>query len=634
MRKEIAGILHRERGRTLDEVSRIFDERVEHLLLSQTEKKRWSSKSVVFAAGAGLGILLTAAVLASHSGLLASIPKLERWPSAKSSRAVSSAEKRLDQAAVAEIFLAGSTLRGLELTVDPGSASTVAKILQVEYADRPGTGSPLPQTRNLLGQLRSLEAMPRHVVLNLNGGLLSRTVLLRLLGEPEMVFTTSRSGQKGGSSIRGASARNLKLERKAKATEPKLTTVSLISAESEPGPPEKVEWLNYGAYGFGFSQTDTKPAGLRLKAEEFLGNTSPSPGLLVEKTRLAGQSAVWAVAVAPDGQTAALGLENSSILLANLAERKTGQPWAVKGGKIFSLAFTPQGDRLLVGCEDGTVRVWDVAGRKELASYHAHTGQTTGVAVSPDGRQALSGGSDGMAIRWDLESGREVTWLVGHESGVTSVDFSPDGERALTASNDRTIRLWNARSGELLRVFHGHLSGVQIARFSPDGQRMASGSGGPIFDDDGKPVPSLDQTVRIWDVNTGEELIRCSGHRDWVIGLAFSPDGKYIASSSGGGIVRGEIRIPASENQIRVWDAGSGAELAGSPPLHHIVRSIAFTPNGQRIISGCWDGTMRVWQRLLLKPYRQTPPGLRSGGRFQSRAQPKKPGGKTRDIEL
>ncbi|KAJ7732746.1 WD40 repeat-like protein [Mycena maculata] len=176
-----------------------------------------------------------------------------------------------------------------------------------------------------------------------------------------------------------------------------------------------------------------------------------------------------------------------------------------------------------------------------------------------------------------LKTGRECWWpglqgvLRGHNGEVNSVAFSPDGRRIVSGSYDNTVRIWDAETQEQIREpLHGHNSWVTSVAFSPDGRRIVSGSN--------------DNTVRIWDAETQEQIREpLHGHNDWVRSVAFSPDGRRIVSGS-------------KDNTVRIWDAETQEQIR--EPLHghnSWVTSVAFSPDGRRIVSGSDDNTVRIW---------------------------------------
>jgi WD40 repeat protein len=161
--------------------------------------------------------------------------------------------------------------------------------------------------------------------------------------------------------------------------------------------------------------------------------------------------------------------------------------------------------------------------------------------------------------------------LKGYTGSVTSVAFSPDGTRIVSGSYDETIRIWDAKTGEeVVEPLKGHTSLVASVAFTPDGTRIVSGSS--------------DKTIRVWDAKTGEEVVEpLQGHTSLVLSVAFTPDGTRIVSGS-------------YDKTIRVWDAKTGDEVVGPLTGHSsFVTSVAFSPDGTRIISGSYDETIRIW---------------------------------------
>ncbi|MEQ1906438.1 MAG: protein kinase, partial [Pirellulaceae bacterium] len=156
----------------------------------------------------------------------------------------------------------------------------------------------------------------------------------------------------------------------------------------------------------------------------------------------------------------------------------------------------------------------------------------------------------------------------GHQKSVMSIAFSPDGARIVSGSSDNTLKLWDAATGQELRTLQGHTEDVLSVAFSPDGARIVSGS--------------QDNTLKLWDAATGQEQPTLQGHKEYVSSVAFSPDGARIVSGS-------------LDNTLKLWDAATGQELRTLQGHTKPVYSVAFSPDGARIVSGGDDNTLKLW---------------------------------------
>ncbi|GAB4286021.1 MAG: hypothetical protein Fur0025_18110 [Oscillatoriaceae cyanobacterium] len=261
-----------------------------------------------------------------------------------------------------------------------------------------------------------------------------------------------------------------------------------------------------------------------------------------------------------------------------------------------------------------------------LATLHGHISAVRGIAISPDGSNIASASYDCTIKIWDLHTKSLLHTLRGHRDRVYSVAYPSTTDRdntlLVSGSADTTIKIWHIPSGKCRQTLTGHTQNVCSVAISPDGQTIASGS--------------WDTSIKIWDIPSGKCRQTLTGHLSWVYGVAFSPDGTKLASASADGAIRiwdlntkiGRIlphygtpnygtilhgvayngaKIPhsdrgqellascTSQGEINIWDATRGARV--STLIGHTKRlnSAIFSPDGQTLISGSWDRTLKIW---------------------------------------
>ena len=160
-----------------------------------------------------------------------------------------------------------------------------------------------------------------------------------------------------------------------------------------------------------------------------------------------------------------------------------------------------------------------------------HPDKVYTAAISPDGKSLLSGSNDGTIRLWDVENATTRFSVTAHDTLVHNVTFAPSGKYVATAGWDKRIKFYDAESGMWRRTLDGHKSGVLAIAFSPDGKLLASGSM-QVEDPDRPPDQPASAEVKLWDTETGTDLATLTGHTDRVYGVAFSPDGKTLATAS------------------------------------------------------------------------------------------------------
>jgi DNA-binding beta-propeller fold protein YncE len=226
---------------------------------------------------------------------------------------------------------------------------------------------------------------------------------------------------------------------------------------------------------------------------------------------------------------------------------------------------------------------WDYTGRPgEIRTLTGHTSTVYGVAFAPDGKRVVSGSVDGRAALWDTVTGRQLHILQGHGGMIWSVAYDPRGKYVYTSSWDGTVKMWDAARGVEAKRFptQGRIADINGMAISPSGKQMLTGS------DDG--------AVRLWDLDAGQEVRQFHGHRGFVYGVAFSPDGKRALSGG------------SNDNQMILWDLQAGKELRRFAGLPGQIRTVAFSADGRKAVNAggtdvsLWD----VQTGQLLRQFR------------------------------
>jgi WD40 repeat protein len=341
-------------------------------------------------------------------------------------------------------------------------------------------------------------------------------------------------------------------------------------------------------------------AGLPFAAYTRLGSATRNPGELKVWDATTGRclatftdhpGAVWAVAVSPDGRLLASGGADGSIHLrdGNTLALRPGPPR--EEGLVFCLSFSADG-RLLAAGRGSAVLVWDLADPIRPKFRFATEGWAAStVALSPDGKRLAAGNVYGGPVRlWDLERGQEIAHRIP-KGETRAVGFSPDGRwLALARKDDARIEIWDASGSRLHQQLAGHRDSVLGLAFTSAGGLASAGN---------------DRTVRLWDAAGGQQRLVLRGHAAGVNCVAFDRAGKRLVS---GDKVGG----------VRVWDVTRDPRgllfRATAEGFSEWLGNLTFSADGRRLLAldgsprraqvGSWDaatGTLQGRRPLALE---------------------------------
>ncbi|MEW6155868.1 MAG: protein kinase [Verrucomicrobiota bacterium] len=344
---------------------------------------------------------------------------------------------------------------------------------------------------------------------------------------------------------------------------------------------------------------------------------------------------VCSLAFSPDNQTLATAAADQTVRLWNV---RTAEEVALLLGnlnEVSTVAFSPDGQFLATGCKDGSLKLWNATPKRrealntrlpeELAdsqqafslssdaqrlltistSHKISIWNTTNASVplrkmdlarltaaqlSPNGQRVVTGTTDGVLAVWETDSGRKLGETKTGTEPLLFVQFTRD-DRQIALSDRRELQLRNVSDLSLNKRLPVNVRALSALTLSPDGSFAV---GGTIYGE-----------LEIWDLKAGRARIAYRAHRDTIGMIAFHPDSALFASCGDDQVVR-IWRLVRKHRSVTDHGASERTEILERPELITTLKgallafnSVLFSPNGQRLIAGTFEGTVKVWDANL-----------------------------------
>jgi len=308
----------------------------------------------------------------------------------------------------------------------------------------------------------------------------------------------------------------------------------------------------------------------------------------------------------PDGSSFTVLLHDNSINMYTTSNWEMTWTQSGHNNYVYSIAYSSNGQRIVSGSEDCTVRIWDVATGDCLYILIGHNKAVNSVAYSPQSNVVASRSQDGTIRLWDSDAG-DCFVISGH-GNINTMAFSPKGHNIAFGSGDRRVRLWDVAFREVQNILIGHTRPITSITYSAQGDLLMSrdenaivrvwevGTGAcrHVFRADGFLTSSpkgtqvashnrlLGKEIVLWDVEKGVCIRRISGHNKGILGVAYSPQGDQIVSGG-------------RDMTVRLWDVETGE--CRETMIGHTgdVKMVLFSPKGDHIASVGDDNTVRLW---------------------------------------
>jgi WD40 repeat protein len=303
-----------------------------------------------------------------------------------------------------------------------------------------------------------------------------------------------------------------------------------------------------------------------------------------------GDAIVYSVDISPDGTLIATGGTDETVRLWRTSDGVAALDALQVGDSVNSVSFSPDGATLVTGDNGGNIRLWDTATGRETGSVLADPAGVTKLEYLSTVDEILSAGFSGDVRRWDTSTLQPVGTTIsagtpGTYGGVRSFSVRADGRLLATVADDGQVRLWDLPTGLPHEPAHLEATGVRAVAFSPDGKQLATVSS---------------NIAQLWDVTTGREIAPAfHGSTDYLLDVAFSADGLRLVTGGG-------------DQHPRIWDVATSQPIGRPLQVSDAVFDVALAPDGQSFAAAS-SGQVSVHDldsgEARLAPFRAAPGG-------------------------
>jgi WD40 repeat protein len=277
-------------------------------------------------------------------------------------------------------------------------------------------------------------------------------------------------------------------------------------------------------------------------------------------------SEIRAVALSQDGRYGLSGSTDNSMRLWDLTTYKQVQTFKGHTKQVWDVAFVPNSKHVLSASWDATVKMWDMTTGKDIRTFQ-HPIDVNAVVASKDGRFMLTGCDDGHMRLWDLSKNEEAKKFPALESYCYACAFAPNGLHVAAGGKDRRAVVYERSTGKVVQRFEQNNAVLGVA-FSPDSKYLFTCGDGEVY---------------MWDIATGKKA------------KAFEGKGSYLVNSMGLSGDGRRLLTGGEDKMLRLWDVATGKEIVSYSGHTVAIIAVCISEDGRRALSGQQDGMIRCW---------------------------------------